>query len=186
MAMIWNCNRNTNLQQLTDDDLWPTFSVSVHRSSPHYRGAQRTVAGQRVFTRLTDRRLLNLNSLHQLHMKKSICFLDLLILVGEGNLSVVKQKSSQTDRELWSITVDTNWLDMMLIREKKKTSHDIEGTACRAQRYSLRQWSEEGYKMFPQWPPSFLNRRSLEQAELFLELAALVREMTKNPMVTLA
>ena len=48
-----------------------------------------------------------------------------------------------------------------------------------------------------QWPPSFLNGRSLEPPRLFLELAgrlanlsnlgrrALVREETKNPMVTL-
>ena len=47
-----------------------------------------------------------------------------------------------------------------------------------------------------QWPPSFLNARSLEPPKLFLQLAepaklnnrgrrAFVREVTKNPMVTL-
>ena len=72
---------------------------------------------------------------------------------------------------------------------EQKPSHEVEGIVRRAQRQdcveALQHWR------FPrtQWPTSFLNGRSLEPPRLFLELArlsrALVREVTKNPMVTL-
>ena len=45
------------------------------------------------------------------------------------------------------------------------------------------------YAARTQWPPSFINGRSLDPPRLFLELAArrraLVKVVTKNPMVTL-
>ena len=87
----------------------------------------------------------------------------------------------------------------------QKPSHEVEGIDHRAPRQDCVEaqiWRRGPKKVCrcprrcprTQWPPSFLNVRSLEPPRLFLELAsklsnwgrmALVREVTKNPMLTL-
>ena len=95
----------------------------------------------------------------------------------------------------------------LTVHVRAQTKHEIKGIVCRPPRQDCLEeqiWGKGTEKFlllwrsqWAQWPPSSVNGRSSEPPGLFLELAGrlnwaiggegpLVREVTKNPMVTVS